>query len=60
MEIGPKKKRIFFFFAYHFWETIETFSGSTKMDIPIGKKLKSRQEKIGTSDFAPQMVDGES
>ena len=35
------------FFAFHFKETTETFSGSTKMEIFTGKMLKSRREKTG-------------
>ena len=31
---------LFFFFAFHFQETTETFFGSTKMEISTGEKAK--------------------
>ena len=42
-----------FVFAFHFQETSETFSGSNKLEIFTGKRLKSRREKNRESDFAP-------
>ena len=34
-------------------EMTQTFKGSTKMEISTWKRLKSRREKIGKSNFAP-------
>ena len=41
-----------FLFAFHFWETIETFLVYQTGNL-TGKRLKSGREKIGKSGFAP-------
>ena len=40
-----KADDFFFFFSFHLYETTETCSGSTKMEILTGKMLKSCREK---------------